>query len=58
MTDPNQELAEKTIERLVKEGLLSEKEGNKLSPGMASGTLNQDDWRVALENSAEKDKSS
>lgn len=56
MTDPNKELAEKTIERLVKEGPLSEKEGAKLLPLIIKRTLSQDDWRVAFENSSEENK--
>jgi len=56
MSDPNQELATKTIVRLVREGLLSEKESRKISEAIATGNLGQDDWRVAFENSMEKEK--
>ena len=58
MTDPNQELAKKIVERLVKEGLLNEKEGNKIIGPLAQGKFSQDDWKVAFEKSAEKEKSS
>lgn len=58
MTDPNQELAKKTIDRLVNEGLLSKKEGDKLLRRLAAGQLSQDDWKVAFENSSEKEHES
>lgn len=58
MIDPNQELARKTVDRLVKEGLLNKKEGNKLLRPLAAGKLSQDDWKVAFENSSEKEHES
>ena len=52
MTDPNKELVERVIERLTKEGLLVDVEAKKLLTPMTTGKLNQDDWRIAFENSA------
>ena len=54
MTDPNQELAQRTADRLVKEGLLTKKEGKKLLGRLTSGKLSQADWKVAFENSSEE----
>lgn len=49
MESPNQALAKLIMDRLVKEKLLSDKDGKKLEPLLASGKLKADDWRLALE---------
>ncbi len=58
MPDPNQELAKKTVDRLVNEDLLTKNEGEKLLGRLAAGKLSQDDWKVAFENSSEKESKS
>lgn len=54
MTTPSQQLAARIQERLVKEGLLTGEEGKKLQPALAEGELQAEDWRLAIELSAEK----
>ena len=56
MTNPNQELAKKIVDRLVNEKLLTKKEGEKLLGRLTTGKLRQDDWKVAFENSSEKEQ--
>jgi len=49
MDTPSRKLAEKILERLVHEKVLTEQEGNKILPKLAEGTLRSEDWRLAVE---------
>jgi hypothetical protein len=51
MKTPSEKLAERIIEKLVSEKLLSTHEARKLLPKLAEGKLRPDDWRAAIENS-------
>lgn len=49
MKSADDEVAKRIIERLRKEGLLSESSLAKLQPKLAAGTLSAEDWKLALE---------
>ncbi len=51
MKTPNEKLAELIVRRLEKENILDTKELEKLKSKIAQGSVGQDDWRVAMENS-------
>lgn len=55
MTEPtitaSEQLAERIIQRLVDEKLLSANDGKKLVPKMATGKVRAEDWRLAVEKS-------
>jgi len=53
MKEPNERLAEKIIRRLVERELLTETESQKIRHSFSAGRLDQDSWKVALENSME-----
>jgi hypothetical protein len=46
---PSEQLARKIIERLVREGLITQQTGNRMLPKLADGTLQAEDWRLPLE---------
>ena len=46
---PSEKLARKIIERLIREGLITEQAGAKMLPKLADGTLQAEDWRLPLE---------
>ncbi len=54
MDTPSRKLAEKILERLVHEKVLTEQEGKKILPKLAEGTLRSEDWRLAVEISEGK----
>lgn len=49
MKSPSLQLADKILDRLVKEHLLSEEDKAKLRTKLAEGKLRAEDWRLALE---------
>ena len=49
MESPSLQLADKILDRLVKEHLLSEGDKAKLRTKLAEGKLRAEDWRFALE---------
>jgi hypothetical protein len=54
---PSQKLAQKIIERLIHEKLLTDQQGGKLLPKFFSGKLTQEDWQLAIElSAAQEDK--
>ena len=55
MSTPSEKLAEKIVERLIQEKLLTKQEGKKILPKMAEGTLRPEDWRLPIELSAPKE---
>lgn len=55
METPSARLAEKIVERLVKEKLLNFREAKKLLPKFAEGKLRPEDWRLAIETSDGKE---
>jgi|GEM_PF-1032643 len=57
MDTPSFKLAEKIIERLVQEKLLTIKEGKKLLPKLAEGKLRSEDWQLPIETSGQKESS-
>ncbi len=54
MESPSQQLAKKIMSRLVTEKLLLVADEAKLISKLAEGTLTAADWRLGLENAAEK----
>lgn len=55
METPSQILAAKTLERLCAEKLLTKEEMKKLLPKFTEGRVKAEDWRLAVENSIEKE---
>ncbi|MDR3569325.1 MAG: hypothetical protein P4L43_14960 [Syntrophobacteraceae bacterium] len=55
METPSRRLAEKIMQRLIGEGLLTDRQGKKLIPKLESGKISQEDWRLALELSDSKE---
>jgi hypothetical protein len=55
MDTPSFRLAEKIIERLVQEKLLTTQDGKKMLPRLAEGKLRPEDWRLPIEISKEKE---
>ena len=58
MNTPSEKLAERIIERLIQEKLLTKQEGKKILPKMAEGKLLSEDWRLPIELSAPKETKS
>lgn len=54
MSAPSERLAEKIIEKLLHEKLLSREEAKKLLPRLAEGKLQPEDWQAAIETSIEQ----
>ena len=52
MSSPSEKLAEKIIEKLIHEKLLSKQEAKKILPKLAEGKLRPEDWRLSIEISA------
>ena len=52
---PAQTLAQRIIERLVEQELISAKDGVKLQPKLAGGKLRAVDWRLAIELAGKKE---
>ncbi len=55
MNTPSEKLAERIIERLIHEKLLTKQEGKKILPKLAEGKLRAEDWRLPIELSAPKE---
>ncbi len=55
---PSIALTKRVIERLLTDKLLTEEEAKKLSPKIALGSATQPDWKLAAENSIEREKKS
>lgn len=49
MDTPSRKLAEKIVERLIQEKLLTKQDGKKILPKLAEGKLRPEDWRLPLE---------
>jgi hypothetical protein len=49
METPSHKLAEKIIERLIREHLLTDRHGKRLLPKLEEGKPQSGDWRLALE---------
>ncbi len=47
----SEQLAEKIVQRLIDEKLLSATDGKKLIPKMVTGKVRAGDWRLAVEKS-------
>lgn len=54
---PSERLARRVVARLIKENLLSKEQAGKLLPRLIDGTVTGEDWRLAVDMSAE-DKAS
>jgi hypothetical protein len=52
MSTPSEKLAERIVERLVRERLLSRQEARKILTKLGQGKLQPEDWRAAIETSA------
>lgn len=55
METPSLQLADRILERLVKENLLPASDKAKLREKLAEGKLKAEDWRLALELAQAKD---
>lgn len=53
-TTPDAVLAQKMIDALVADGLVSELDGASLLAGLAAGTLDAAKWKLVLENQLER----
>jgi hypothetical protein len=49
MNSPSERLAERILEKLIQEKLLSKQEAKKLLPKLADGKVRPEDWRLAVE---------
>ncbi len=54
METPSQLLAEKIMERLIREGLLTAQAAKTMQPKLAEGKLRAEDWRLPIELAAKK----
>jgi hypothetical protein len=57
MDSPSGTLAQRIVEKLVREKLLSAAEARKIVAKLAEGKLRAEDWRLAIEISAMQKKS-
>lgn len=53
MESPSEQLANKIIDRLSQEKLLTPERGKRCLPKLATGTLKAEDWQVEIELSQE-----
>lgn len=51
MATPSEELTQRVMEALVKDGVLAPKEAEKLAARIAGGKIKPEDWLVGIENS-------
>lgn len=49
MNTPSEQLASNIVNRLVAEGLVSEAQGKRLEPLLATGKATAEDWRLPVE---------
>jgi len=54
MDTPSRVLAEKIVDRLIKEKLLAPEAAKKFLPQLADGKLRAEDWRLPIELGAGK----
>jgi hypothetical protein len=52
MDSPSDALAQRIVDKLVKEKILTAAEARKLLPKLVEGKLRQEDWRLAVEISS------
>lgn len=52
MSTPSEHLAQRILDRLVREERILEKDRSKLERQVAEGRLNREDWRFAIELAA------
>jgi hypothetical protein len=55
MGTPTTELASKIVKKLVEVGLLRPADEKKMAAKLADGSMNSQDWRLAIELSEGKD---
>ncbi len=55
MDTPSEALAAKITERLVREGLITAEAAKRLRPKLVEGTLQPEDWRLAIELADKKE---
>lgn len=53
MTSPTQQLAERIVQRLLADGLMTPGDAARLQAKLIDGKLKPEDWRVALEKAAD-----
>ncbi len=58
MKTPSQTLAEKIIERLIREGLLTAEAAKTMLPKLTEGKLRAEDWRLPIELAVEMEPKS
>ena len=54
METPSQKLTARILKRLVEEKILRKDDARALAPKIASGTIRQEDWRLAIEKALER----
>lgn len=54
METPSQKLTARILKRLTDAKLLREADAKTLAPKLVAGSLNQEDWRLAVEKALEK----
>ncbi len=54
MSTPSMELAKKIFSRLVAEKLVTDDDAKKMTTTLADGKVRPEDWRLAIEKTAEK----
>ena len=53
---PNDELAQKVVAALLKDGLVSEADAKKIQGRLAAGTLDEAGWKLVFENQLDSKK--
>lgn len=53
MESPSEKLAQRIVERLVGEGLLTEKRGKGIQSNLADGKVKSEDWKTEIDLSTE-----
>lgn len=54
MNSPSQVLAQKIVERLVAEKLLTANDAKQVLVKLADGSMKAEDWRLAIEKASDK----
>ena len=49
MNSPSQKLADRIVEKLIQEKVLSPQQAKKILPKLADGKVRSEDWRLAIE---------
>lgn len=58
MPTPSEQVASQIVKRLIEAKLLRAADESKVFPKLADGTMNAQDWRLAIELAGAKEKKS